>query len=155
MDRGATGSRSRDDVLLWFTWGQKLEQIHSRRIAQTVNRPAAHAQLAVVQRSGSSTKTAIKGSKKFSSRLSKRPLPSAKKPPSGICESEQPRELSFGSKHSHLGCFVLGQQTKVRRCTPGLSHPFPYIYLPVDFMVVIAATTASTVERAKQVRTGL
>ena len=93
--------------LLWrpALW-PKLEQIQRRRTRQIVKRPAAQAQLAVVHKLGSSTKTAIKGSKKFSSKLSNSPLPSARRPSSGICESEHAAEVSVSSKHSHLGRIV-------------------------------------------------
>jgi hypothetical protein len=66
-------------------------------------RPAAQAHDAVVQASGWSTKTAINGSKKFCSRLSKSPLESSKKSPFGTSDDEHPSDVSFESKHSHFG----------------------------------------------------
>jgi hypothetical protein len=72
-------------------------------IKKTVMRPAAHAHELLVHLSGWSTKTAINGSKKFSSKLLNNPSELSKKPPSGIKELEQPGEVSVESKHSHLG----------------------------------------------------
>ena len=86
--------------------GRQLEQMHNMRTKKTVMRPAAQAQEADVHKSGWSTNTAIRGSKKFSSRLLNNPEPSSRYAPSGMSESEQLGDLSFESKHSHLGLIV-------------------------------------------------
>jgi len=96
--------RGREDTR--FFSGMKLEHIQSSRMTKMVINPAAHAHEAVAQVEGWSTKTAIKGSKKLSSRLSKRPVESSRNPPSGTIESEHAGESSFGSKHSHFGRIV-------------------------------------------------
>ena len=90
-------------TLFVFVVGQKAEQMQSIMMKNTVKRPAAHAQELVVHLSGWSTKTAINGSKKFSSKLLNKPSELSKNPPSGIKESEHPGDVSSGSKHSHLG----------------------------------------------------
>lgn len=95
------GDHAEASFLFWP--GHRLEQMHISRMTKMAIKPPAHAQEAVDQLSGGSTKTAINGSKKFCSMLSKSPEESSKKPPSGIIESEQASEVSDVSKHSHLG----------------------------------------------------